>query len=327
MFLSYRTSGAQTDTLSLSGTWPFQPSGSAKTSLAISKFSNVTENLSATSVISQSEKDWLVALANSIMYQQSNAVNFAWDWSEGVMMYGIWRAYEAVGDSRYLQYIKTYVDTYVDVNGNISAHIDRTAYVNRVCPGILLVCLYQETGLVKYSTAARKVADYVRSDVPRVTTGALVHESEDQLWIDTLFMACVFLSKMTQITGDPSFLDDAVQQIKLHIEKLWDDQVHLFYHGWDENGSASWADPSSHRSPCFWARGNGWALTTLVEVLKCCLPTIRNAPIYSTFSENRRPHFLLSKTKRPVSGTPCSIKAIGRIIIWKHRLPPCLHTG
>jgi unsaturated rhamnogalacturonyl hydrolase len=216
----------------------------------------------------QSESDWLVLLANSIIQFRSNPASWSWEWGEGVLMYGLWQAYEATANPAYYTYIKSYVDHYVPQNGNITAHIDNVAYVNKVSPAILLTCLYQKTSDTRYLTAAHIVADYIQGTVRRVSNGALAHIFEDELWIDSLFMACIFLIRYAEITGDTSYLDEAVNQVLWHAQYLFDSTSHLFYHGWDENGSASWADPVTHRSPCFWGRGNGWAVATLSELIE-----------------------------------------------------------
>jgi len=212
--------------------------------------------------------DWLVLLADDLIRRVPSPTSWAWDWGEGVMLYGLWEAYESTSKSSYLNYIRSYADKYVDADGNISAHVSNSAYVNHVAPGILLIHLYEKTGDARYLKAANTIADYVVHQVTRTSNGALAHTYNDELWIDTLFMACVFLARMGALTGDAAFFDEAVFQIFAHAEKMYDEEAHLFYHGWDENGSAAWSDPVTHRSSCFWARGNGWAAAAMVEVLE-----------------------------------------------------------
>gem|GEM_PF-2142590 len=184
------------------------------------------------------------------------------------MMYGLWKAYEATSKSSYFNYIRSFADRYVDENVNISAHVSNAAYVNHVAPGILLIHLYEKTGDARYLKAANTIADYVMDQVIRTSNGALAHTFTDELWIDTLFMASVFLARMGALTDDRAFFDEAVFQIFAHAEKMYDTKAHFFYHGWDEDGSAAWSDPVTHKSPCFWARGNGWAAAAMVEVLE-----------------------------------------------------------
>ncbi|MBN1893831.1 glycoside hydrolase family 88 protein, partial [bacterium] len=212
--------------------------------------------------------DWLVLLADDLIRRVPSPASWAWDWGEGVMLFGLWKAYESTSKSSYFNYIRSYADRYVDAEGNISAHISNSAYVNHVAPGILLIHLYQETGDARYLKAANTIADYVMNQVIRTSNSALAHTNTDELWIDTLFMACVFLARMGALTGDAAFFDEAVLQIFAHAEKMYDETAHLFYHGWDENGSAAWSDPVTHRSPCFWSRGNGWAAAAIMEVLE-----------------------------------------------------------
>ena len=213
-------------------------------------------------------EDWPVELANSLIAMHADATQWDWDWGEGVMMFGMMKTFQATGDAQYFDYIKSYVDRYVPENGQITAHIDNFAYVNGVAPAALLPFLYQTTLNAKYLIAAQIVSDYVFNTVDRVSNGAIAHVFEDELWIDTLFMTCSFLIQMARLTGETRYFDEAVNQILWHADKMFSDPDSLFYHGWDENGSAAWAHATTYQSPEFWARGNGWAAVTLVELLE-----------------------------------------------------------
>ncbi|NQT26372.1 glycoside hydrolase family 88 protein [candidate division KSB1 bacterium] len=219
------------------------------------------------SLNSNSEPDWLILLANSILQFHPDPSSWDWNWGEGVLMYGLWQAYEATGNLAYYLYVKDYIDHYVPQNGNITVHIDPIAYANKISPAILLPLLYQKTSDQHYLTAAQIVADYIQNTVLRVSNGALAHIFEDELWIDTLFMTSIFLMYYAEVSGNMTYIDEAVNQMLWHKEYIFDDASNLFYHGWDEDGSAIWANPVTHQSACFWGRGNGWAVVVLSELL------------------------------------------------------------
>ena len=178
------------------------------------------------------DTDWIVEIANSTIARQPNAAAYAWNWGEAVLMYGMWKAFETTGNNAYFNYVKTWVDRYVDQNGNLnlSSIGDRT-YVNKVAGGILLVVLYQQTSDTRYATAANQLAVYATTNIPRVYNGAFAHTNDDQLWIDTLYMTGVFLSKWGVVSGSNASLDEAVKQIITHAEIQFDPDHHLFYHG------------------------------------------------------------------------------------------------
>ncbi len=46
-----------------------------------------------------------------------------------------------------------------------------------------------------------------------------------------------------------------------------DDKTGLLYHGWDESRKQRWANPTTGRSPNFWARAMGWYAMGLVDTL------------------------------------------------------------
>ncbi|MEJ2627187.1 MAG: glycoside hydrolase family 88 protein, partial [bacterium] len=224
----------------------------------------ITNNLIWASV--NNDTDWIVEIANTTIKNNPDPSQLGWYWGDGILMYGIWKAYWYTGQAKYFNYIKNYVDTYVDENGEITVHYNNDAWVNRVTPAILLPKLYETTHDQRYLNAALIVADYLFNTCPRVDN-AIVHINDDQLWIDTVYMICIFLAQMGKLTQEDIYFDFSVNQLLYHAEKLQDPVTKLFYHGWDQDGSAVWADAINHTSPCFWARGNGWAAMTFVEIL------------------------------------------------------------
>ena len=227
----------------------------------IAKKKNLNEGIS--------DFEWLTKLANSVIARKPNPASYNWNWDEGTLMFGMWKAYEVTGNIAYYNYIKSYVDTYVKEDGSINIDFNYLYFVNKVCPGIVLLYVYESTNSSKYLSAAHKIKNYLLNNWHQNSDGGFFHvKNLDQFWIDTLFMSCVFLAKMGDITGDTSLLNEAVNQIIVHANKLLDEDEKIFYHAWDKDGSASWADPITHCSPCFWSRGNGWALMAVVEVLE-----------------------------------------------------------
>ena len=228
--------------------------------IPISKIKNLNEGVS--------DFEWLIKLANSIIARTPNSTSYNWDWGEGTLMYGMWRAYEVTGDVTYYNYIKLYIDTYVNEDGSINIDFNHLMFINRVCSGIMLLHIYNITHHSKYLIAATNIKNNLLNNWPKSSNGGFLHiKNRDQLWIDTLFMSCVFLVKLGDIIGSSSLKNEAVNQIIIHANKLFDVDKNLFNHGWDEDGSATWADPITHCSPCFWARGNGWGMMAIIEVL------------------------------------------------------------
>lgn len=84
------------------------------------------------------------------------------------------------------------------------------------------------------------------------------------LWLDDLFMSVPALAQMGKMTGDVKYYDDAVKQVRQFSERMFNTNKGLYMHGWV---MAMEEHPQFH-----WARANGWAIMTLVELLDV-LPT------------------------------------------------------
>ncbi|MGA9347704.1 MAG: glycoside hydrolase family 88 protein, partial [Anaerolineae bacterium] len=112
---------------------------------------------------------------------------------------------------------------------------------------------------------AQQVADYLVNTAPRTTDGTLTHDS-NRVWVDTLLGAVPFLIKMSQISGNDIYADEAITQVIQHADHLQHPVSGLYYHAWDESGN----DPAGE---VYWGRGNGWALLADVEVLSAITTT------------------------------------------------------
>ena len=79
------------------------------------------------------------------------------------------------------------------------------------------------------------------------------------LWLDDLYMSVPALAQMGKLTGERRYYDDAVKQVLQFSRRMFNRDEGLFMHGWVQGMEVH---------PEFrWARANGWALMTLVELL------------------------------------------------------------
>ena len=73
-------------------------------------------------------------------------------------------------------------------------------------------------------------------------------------------MSVPALAQMGALTGERRYFDDAVKQVLQFSRRLFNRDLGLFMHGWVQGMEVH---------PEFrWARANGWALMTLVELLE-----------------------------------------------------------
>ena len=73
-------------------------------------------------------------------------------------------------------------------------------------------------------------------------------------------MSVPALAQMGKYTGENKYFDDAVKQVLQYSDRMFNSERGLFMHGWVLGMSEH---PQFH-----WARANGWAVMTMVELLE-----------------------------------------------------------
>lgn len=183
------------------------------------------------------------------------------DWGPGVGLYGIWKAWQATGREAYLQYLTGWADRH----GKEAAEL-RT--INSTAPCLTIWELYRLTGNEAYRKICLEAAEYLVKEAPLTVDGGLEHTvtehvpgMKEQMWADTLFMACIFLAKAGRDENKKEYTEFASGQLVLHYQYLWDEEKGLFYHAW--NGSLR-----NHMSAVHWGRANAWILLSTLEILR-----------------------------------------------------------
>ena len=95
----------------------------------------------------------------------------------------------------------------------------------------------------------------------RLADGTLARNrpQPNTLWLDDLYMSVPALAQMGTLTGERRYYDDAVRQVLQFSSRMFNREQGLFMHGWVQGMEVH---PEFH-----WARANGWALMTVVELL------------------------------------------------------------
>ncbi|WP_246553378.1 glycoside hydrolase family 88/105 protein [Paenibacillus tritici] len=186
-----------------------------------------------------------------------------WDWPQGVGLYGLQKLDRHFGDGRYEAYTKPWMARQLE-KGLPSRNINTTA-------PLLSLMELEEAGELSLEWM-----DWLMHGLPRtleqgyqhVTTGAEKHEvslHENELWIDTLFMAILFTAKMGVKHDNPQWREASLHQLLLHIKYLYDKKTGLFFHGWH-------CEQRHNFSEAFWCRGNSWFTLGLPEYLELMRP-------------------------------------------------------
>ncbi|AXY75944.1 glycoside hydrolase family 88 protein [Paraflavitalea soli] len=102
---------------------------------------------------------------------------------------------------------------------------------------------------------------YISTKEFRLSDGTLARNRPhpNTIWLDDLYMAVPALAQMGKLTGDQKYFDDAVKQVIQFSERMFNKQKNVYMHGWVQGMEEH---PQFH-----WARANGWAIMTKVELL------------------------------------------------------------
>lgn len=104
--------------------------------------------------------------------------------------------------------------------------------------------------------------DYISNKEFRLEDRTLARNrpQPNSIWLDDLFMSVPALAQMGSLTGDEKYFDDAVNQVLLFANRMFNYDKGLFMHGWIQGMDEH---PQFH-----WGRANGWAVMAMVELLE-----------------------------------------------------------
>jgi unsaturated rhamnogalacturonyl hydrolase len=182
----------------------------------------------------------------------------AWEWPQGVGLYGLVRLWQFTGDDA----IRTMLD------GWYLRHVEKglpPQNINTTAPMLALSMLWAKTRDPRWQPVLDDWADRLTSQAPRTEGAGFQHDVSDkindhELWDDTLFMAALFLASYGQAADRPELVDEAVQQFLVHAHYLADRETGLWFHGWTFAGRNNFARAR-------WARGNAWITVCILDLM------------------------------------------------------------
>lgn len=191
-----------------------------------------------------------------------------WTYDMGVVLEGMIEVWRKTGNAQYFDYVQGWMDQYVDDEGHIRNYKRDEFNIDHVKNGKVLLTLYKVTEQEKYLKACHLLFGQMEEH-PRTNQGGFWHKKiyPYQMWLDGLYMAQPFLTEYADLMDKPELFDDIVNQFVYMEQNARDKKTGLLYHGWDESREQRWADPKTGLSPHFWARGMGWYVMGLVDVL------------------------------------------------------------
>ncbi|MDE3098224.1 MAG: glycoside hydrolase family 88 protein [Verrucomicrobiota bacterium] len=207
----------------------------------------------------------------------------AWNYPQGVMLYGMERSTDATGDTnaddfvlRHTAICAGYYHWLAGLErqfGGAGKNFARRTKIRGLiglgnldsCGAMgtaMIVCMtrHPEAVTADEREAVARIADWVAHRQARLPDGTLWRAKEygGTVWPDDLYMGAVFLAHYGLYTGDSEYIDDAASNI-IHQAALEQDRDGLWFHGWFETNR-------THGS-FKWGRGNGWVTVALVETL------------------------------------------------------------
>ncbi|WP_245237754.1 glycoside hydrolase family 88 protein [Paenibacillus ihuae] len=137
-----------------------------------------------------------------------------WDWPQGVGLYGLQKLDRHFGDGRYTAYAKPWMARQLE-KGLPSRNINTTAPLL----SLMELAEAEELSLEWVNWLMNGLPRTLEQGYQHVTTGAdkskiTLHENE--IWIDTLFMAILFTAKMGVKYDNAQWRQTSLHQLLLH---------------------------------------------------------------------------------------------------------------
>lgn len=189
-----------------------------------------------------------------------------WNYHLGCVLLGAEYLYQATGDKQYLHAILSFGKDYVDDEGTIKGFRAEEHNVDLMASGRILYFLYDYTKEERYLKGIHGIMEALMEQ-PRTSFGNFWHKDvyPGQVWLDGLYMVQPFYMEYEKRFHHKSNYQDILNQFKNVRRYLYDQEKHLYYHGYDEKKETGWANKETGTSPSFWLRGMGWYLMALCD--------------------------------------------------------------
>jgi unsaturated rhamnogalacturonyl hydrolase len=180
-----------------------------------------------------------------------------WAFGEAIALEGLLEASSVTGRSLYRDQVAAMCsEALMRENG--------TSPEDHLAPGAVFLELYSLTGAKRWLAAARALVS-MHEQLPRTPDGApLVRAHQPgwawQIWVDSMDLIGPLYARFAAASGEWRWLERAIELMLAYSGHL-QQASGLFMHGYDV-----FAGANGH----LWARGQGWALLGLADVLRIC---------------------------------------------------------
>lgn len=194
----------------------------------------------------------------------------SYEW--GVTYAGMLLASKATGEKYFADYSNKRIQLIADIAENYkeknikdpdmlkTLHPEALDFAGALCAAFIKA---KKDGLkANVDPLINNYIDFISNKQFRLKDGTLARNrpQDNTLWLDDMFMSVPALAQMGAYTGDTKYFDDAVKQVNQFSERMFNREKGIYMHGWVESMAVH---PQFH-----WARANGWAVMTMVELLE-----------------------------------------------------------
>ena len=157
----------------------------------------------------------------------------AWDWNPGVGLMGVVRAAEVTQKKEYIEFLEKWFERNVENRWFGS--------VNNVAPANVPLYLAKQNTDSIYKEISDEYFDWCVNKSVRTTNNGFGHVWEDkisgkiglpdyknQLWVDSIYMTCIFLVKYGLHYKNDEAIKLALEQSKIHTQCLFCEEADLF---------------------------------------------------------------------------------------------------
>jgi len=198
--------------------------------------------------------DWQIAYAETRFNQQ---------WTYAALYDGLLAASRDTNDPKYAAAVERFA-----VRSDWQLIDERFPHADDEALGQAYLDLYQAKPEPVKIAATRAVMDRLvaRTDDPKKPLW---------WWCDALFMAPPVLMRLYAITGERKYLDLMDREWWITSDLLYDQKNHLYH-----RDATYLTRTEKNGQPLFWARGNGWVLGALAQVLQLMPKDYPSRPKY-----------------------------------------------
>lgn len=195
----------------------------------------------------------------------------SYEW--GITYQALLAAAEVTGDQKYSEYVKTRFQFIAEVAPKFREQEEcEDAQMEQILhPRALDDCGTMCTAMMKFSHLSpltphlspliENYFDFVENQQYRLPDGIFARHrpQRNTIWLDDMYMGIPTIAYRGIYTGDTKYFDEAATMYKNFVRRMWVPEKGIYRHGYVEGLEE---EPTYH-----WARANGWAVLTTVELL------------------------------------------------------------